>query len=74
MRKYLFYGLFILGTIINAQTPDKPELSDRIFDTTRSMKMVVTVYGKGIASNYKDRTSNIQLINMVQNQIGRAHV
>lgn len=59
-----YYFLFLIGNL-NAQTP--AYLDTNLVIGYPAFKEV-RVYGKGIASPYIDRTSTIQLINMVQNR------
>ena len=75
MKNYIFYSFLLLCTGINAQTSGSPSSTRLPSDTTHTImylnnvrSKVVTVYGKGIVSNYADRTSSIQLISMVQNR------
>jgi vitamin B12 transporter len=75
MKNHMFFGLLLLCTGINAQTSGSPSTTKLPLDTTHTImylnnvrSKVVTVYGKGIASNYADRASSIQLISMVQNR------
>ena len=65
MKNLLCYGfLFLIGNL-NAQTPGYLDTNLVIgYPAFKEVK----VYGKGISSNYNDRTSSIQLLNMVQNR------
>ena len=67
MKNLLCYGFLFLSLSLNAQSSGNPMPNPFNLDTNLPVKEV-RVYGKGIASNYNDRTSSIQLINMVQNR------
>jgi iron complex outermembrane receptor protein len=75
MKNLLFFGFLLLSLSLKAQTSGSPSTKRLSQDTADTIKYlnslrskVVTVYGKGITTNYADRTSSIQLISMVQNR------
>lgn len=65
MRNFLFYGFLFLKLSIVAQSSGNPIPNPFNVDTIHKLNEV-RVYGRGISSNYTDRTSSIQLVNMVQ--------
>ena len=67
MKNLLCYSFLFLTLSLNAQSSGNPMPNPFNIDPNLAVKEV-RVYGKGIASNYNDRTSSIQLINMVQNR------
>jgi hypothetical protein len=75
MKNLLIYSFLLFSLSLKAQTSGSPSTTRLPMDTAHTImylnnvrSKVVTVYGKGIASNYADRTSSIQLISMVQNR------
>jgi iron complex outermembrane receptor protein len=68
MKNLLCYGFLFLSLSLNAQSSGNPLPNQFVIDSNRVVIKEVWVYGKGIASHYIDRTSSIQLINMVQNR------
>ena len=72
MKNLLFYGFLFLTFSLNAQSSGNPMPNPYVKDTNGVIGYPalkeVKVYGRGITSNYNDRTSSIQLLNMVQNR------
>jgi len=65
MRNFLFYGFLVLKLNLVAQSSGNPIPNPFNVDTIHKLNEV-RVFGRGISSNYTDRTSSIQLVNMVQ--------
>jgi iron complex outermembrane receptor protein len=72
MKNLLCYGFLFLSLSLNAQSSGNPMPNPYVKDTNGVIGYPalkeVKVYGRGITSNYNDRTSSIQLLNMVQNR------
>ena len=65
MKNLLCYGFLLLIGNLNAQTPGYLDTNLVIgYPPFKEVK----VYGKGISINYNDRTSSIQLLNILQNR------
>lgn len=68
MKNLLCYCFLFLSLSLYAQSSGNPLPNQFVIDSNRVVFKEVWVYGKGIASHYVDRTSTIQLMNMVQNR------
>ncbi len=67
MKNLLCHSFLFLTLSLNAQSSGNPMPNPFNIDPNLAVKEV-KVYGKGITSNYNDRTSSIQLLNMVHNR------